>query len=181
MKTKNVKISPFSDVQSIQIGEGTMIWQYVVVLPGAKIGKGCNINAMVFIENDVILGDNVTVKSGVQLWDGVRIEDNVFIGPNVTFTNDLFPRSKIRPEKFVTTFIHNHASIGANATIIAGITIGSYAMVGAGSVVTKDIPPHGLVYGNPAHLHGHVCCCGHKIDKNKYCSICGQKINSVDF
>nr|WP_321500631.1 acyltransferase [uncultured Dethiosulfovibrio sp.] len=166
-------IHGLSDVQSKDIGENTYIWQYVVILPGAKIGSNCNINALVFIENDVIIGNNVTVKSGVQIWDGLRIADNVFIGPNVTFSNDLFPRSKIRPSEFVKTNIEDHASVGANATIIAGVTIGAYSLIGAGSVVTKDVPPHGLVYGNPARIQGYVCKCGQRIEKGDTCPSCG--------
>jgi len=145
-------IHPLSDVQSQEIGEGTRIWQYCVVLAGAKIGSNCNICAQVFIENDVIVGDNVTIKNGVQLWDGLRIEDNVFIGPNVTFTNDLYPRSKIYPDQFIRTTVKAGASIGANATILPGLTIGEGAMVGAGSVVTKNIPDGATAIGNPAKI-----------------------------
>ena len=141
-----------SDVQSKSIGKGTHIWQFVVILPDAKIGANCNICAQVLIENDVLVGDNVTVKNGVQLWDGVRIEDNVFIGPNATFTNDLFPRSKIYPEQFLRTIIKAGASIGANATILPGVTVGENAMVGAGSVVTKNVPARTVVVGNPARV-----------------------------
>lgn len=137
-------IHPLSDVQSKNIGQDTKIWQFCVVLENAVIGKNCNICAHVLIENDVIIGDNVTVKSGVQLWDGIRIEDNVFIGPNVTFTNDLYPRSKKYPEKFLQTIVKKGASIGANATIIPGITIGENAMIAAGSIVTKDVPANTL-------------------------------------
>jgi len=145
-------IHPLSDVQAKYIGIDTRIWQYCVVFAGAKIGANCNICAQVLIENDVVIGDNVTIKSGVQLWDGVRIEDNVFIGPNVTFTNDLFPRSKVYPEQFLQTIVKAGASIGANATILAGLTIGENAMVGAGSVVTKDVPAGVVVLGNPAKI-----------------------------
>ena len=145
-------IHPLADVNSEQIGEGTRIWQFCVVFAEAKIGKNCNICANVLIENDVVIGNNVTVKSGVQLWDGVRIEDNVFIGPNVTFTNDLFPRSKAHPEIFLQTTIKAGASIGANSTILPGITIGEKAMVGAGSVVTKDVLAGQVVAGNPAKV-----------------------------
>jgi UDP-2-acetamido-3-amino-2,3-dideoxy-glucuronate N-acetyltransferase len=145
-------IHPSSDVKTTQIGIGTRIWQFCVVLAGAKIGENCNICANVLIENDVIIGDNVTVKSGVQLWDGVRIEDNVFIGPNATFTNDLMPRSKVYPTQFLQTVIKAGASIGANATILPGITIGEHAMVGAGAVVTRDVPAGKIVVGNPAKI-----------------------------
>lgn len=135
-----------TDVQSNNIGEKTTIWQFVVILKDAIIGEDCNINAHVLIENDVKIGDNVTIKSGVQIWDGIKIEDNVFIGPNVTFTNDLTPRSKQYPESFSKTVIKKGASLGANATIIAGNEIGEYAMVGAGAVVTKPISKNEL-YG----------------------------------
>lgn len=169
------RIHPLADVQSGYIGDDTTIWQYVVVLKDARIGKNCNINALVFVENDVVIGDNVTVKSGVQIWDGVRLEDNVFVGPNATFTNDLLPRSKVRPERFEQTVVRHHASIGANATIVAGVTIGEYALVGAGAVVTKDVPPHGLVYGNPAKLRGYVCNCGKKAEEFSRCPDCGYR------
>lgn len=145
-------IHPLSDVQAQNIGEGTRIWQFCVVFAQAKIGANCNICAHVLIENDVIIGDNVTIKSGVQLWDGMRIEDDVFIGPNVTFTNDLYPLSKIYPEKYLQTVVKAGASIGANATILPGVTINGNAMVGAGSVVTKDVPAGVLVVGNPAKV-----------------------------
>jgi len=149
-------IHPLTDVQSINIGEGTKVWQFCVILKNAVIGKNCNINCHVFIENDVVIGDNVTIKPGVQIWDGLRIENNVFIGPNVTFTNDLVPRSKIYPDRFETTTIENGASIGANATIIAGVRIGANALVGAGAVITKDVPPYTVWYGNPAIQKGYI-------------------------
>ncbi|MCG9723555.1 acyltransferase [Shewanella sp. Isolate7] len=143
-------IHPLSDVQSTYIGENTRIWQFVVVLPNAKIGENCNICSHCLIESGSFIGNNVTVKSGVQIWEGVKIEDNVFIGPNVTFTNDKTPRSKVYPEKFSETIIRKGASIGANATILPGIVIGEGAMVGAGAVVTKDVKPRATVLGNPA-------------------------------
>ncbi|MBC2722679.1 MAG: N-acetyltransferase [Desulfosporosinus sp.] len=167
-------IHPTAEVQTKSIGEGTTVWQYCVILQGARIGKDCNINYNVFIENDVIVGDNVTVKSGVQLWDGLRIEDNVFIGPNVTFTNDMFPRSKRYPGEFLKTLIGEGASIGANATIIGGLTIGRYAMIGAGSVLTKNVPDHTLWYGNPAQWKGYVCCCGNKMGDDLICGFCNS-------
>jgi len=161
-----------SDVQTSSIGEGTNIWQFVVILKNAVIGKNCNINAHCFIENDVVIGDNVTVKCGVYLWDGIEVGDNVFIGPNVTFTNDRMPRSKQYPEEFQKTIISEGASIGAGATILGGVKIGKYALIGAGSVVTKDIPDNALVYGNPAVIKGFVCKCGQKLDKKNECKHC---------
>ena len=140
---------------------------FCVVFPKACIGKNCNICANVLIENDVIIGNNVTVKSGVQLWDGVRLEDNVFIGPNVTFTNDVCPRSKEYPEKFERTVIKRGASIGANSTVLPGITIGEYAMIGAGSVVTKDVPAFTLWYGNPARQVRHISSDGKRINNKQ--------------
>jgi UDP-2-acetamido-3-amino-2,3-dideoxy-glucuronate N-acetyltransferase len=150
LEMNNAQIHPLSDVQSKEIGDGTRVWQYCVIFPAAKIGKNCNICAQVLIEGDVVIGDNVTIKSGVQLWDGIRIENNVFIGPNATFTNDLFPRSKQYPNKFLQTIIKSGASIGANATILPGVVVGENAMVGAGAVVTRDVPPMATVVGNPA-------------------------------
>jgi acetyltransferase-like isoleucine patch superfamily enzyme len=143
-------------VQTQNIGDNTYVWQFCVILKNAVIGSNCNINCQVFIENDVIIGNNVTIKPGVQIWDGIRIEDDVFIGPNVTFTNDLAPRSKQYPERFEQTQIKQGASIGANATILAGNIIGEFSMIGAGSLVTKNIPPFTLWYGNPALQKGYV-------------------------
>ncbi|MCP1997423.1 acyltransferase [Flavobacterium sp. HSC-61S13] len=151
---KNYTVHPLADVQCENIGNDTMIWQFTVILAGAKIGSNCNLNAQVFVENDVIIGNNVTIKSGVQVWDGVTLEDNVFVGPNVTFTNDLFPKSKQYPKKFEKTLVKKGASIGANATIIAGIVIGENALIGAGSVVTKNVPANTIWYGNPAVQKG---------------------------
>lgn len=145
-------IHPSADVQSKQIGEGTRIWQFVVVLPGAVIGRDGNICSHCFIENQVVVGDRVTVKCGVQLWDGVTLEDDVFVGPNATFTNDLAPRSRNAAAQLLPTLVRKGASIGANATILPGLTIGEGAMVGAGAVVTKDVPPRTLVVGNPARV-----------------------------
>jgi len=145
-----VFIHNLADVATRDIGDGTRIWQFTVVLAGAKIGSECNVCAYVFIEGDVVVGDRVTIKCGVQLWDGLRVGDNVFIGPNVTFTNDLFPRSKHYPEKYLLTIIEDGASIGAGAVILPGLTIGAGALVAAGAVVTKSVEPRTLVRGNPA-------------------------------
>ncbi len=160
-------IHPSADVKSTHIGDNTNVWQFCVVFPDAVIGSNCNICAHVLIENDVVIGDNVTVKSGVQLWNGVRIADDVFIGPNVTFTNDLVPRSKVYPERFAETRVCRGASIGANSTVIAGNTIGEYALVGAGSVVTCDIPPHTVWYGNPARHRGYITSDGVLLDMDR--------------
>lgn len=146
------QIHTLANVLANSIGDGTRLWQFVVVLPSARIGADCNICSHVLIENDVIIGDRVTVKSGVQLWDGLRIEDDVFIGPNVTFTNDPFPRSKQYLPAFAETIVKAGASIGGGATILPGVTIGSGAMVGAGAVVTKSVPDNAVVVGNPARI-----------------------------
>jgi UDP-2-acetamido-3-amino-2,3-dideoxy-glucuronate N-acetyltransferase len=141
-----------SDLGDCSIGEGSSIWQYVVILDGAKIGEDCNVCAHCFIEDSVVIGDRVTIKSGVYIWNGVIISDDVFIGPGVSFTNDIFPRSKKYLTNFPTTKIEQGASIGANATILAGVTIGENSMVGAGAVVVKDVPSNAVVVGNPAKI-----------------------------
>jgi acetyltransferase-like isoleucine patch superfamily enzyme len=148
--SESAKVHALADVAPCDIGPETRVWQFVVIIAGARIGAGCNICAHVLVEGDVQIGDRVTVKSGVQLWDGLRIEDDVFIGPNVSFANDPFPRSRVRPEAFAVTTVCRGASIGSGAVILPGITIGSGAMVGAGAVVTKDVAPGSLVVGNPA-------------------------------
>ena len=148
-------IHELSEVKSSNIGTNTNIWQFVIILPNAKIGNNCNICAHTFIENDVVIGNNVTVKCGVYLWDGITIEDNVQIGPNVTFTNDKYPRAK-QPFKLQRTRISENASVGAGAVILGGITIGESAMIGAGAVVTKDVPPFTLWTGNPATQKGYI-------------------------
>ena len=145
-------IHKLADVASSEIGEGTRVWQYVVILKDAKIGQNCNICAHTLIEGDVIIGNNVTIKSGVYVWDGTRIEDDVFLGPNATLTNDLMPRSKQYPDSFSGITLKKGSSIGANATLLPGITVGEGAMIGAGAVVTKDIPDYAVVVGNPAKI-----------------------------
>lgn len=142
--------------ESNNIGKDTRVWAFAHVLPGATLGSECNVCDNVFIENDVIIGDRVTLKCGVQVWDGITIEDDVFIGPNATFTNDLFPRSKVYPQTFARTIIRRGASLGANCTILPGITIGINAMIGAGAVVTRSVPPNAIVVGNPAKIVGYV-------------------------
>ena len=143
-------------VETAAVGQGTRIWAFVHILPGATIGDNCNICDHTFIENDVIIGNRVTVKCGVQVWDGIRLEDDVFVGPNAAFTNDKLPRSGVHNHKLPVTTVKAGASIGANATILPGITIGSRAMVGAGAVVTRDVPPWAIVTGNPARITGYI-------------------------
>jgi acetyltransferase-like isoleucine patch superfamily enzyme len=147
---------PLSVVESSSIGDNTRIWAFAHILPGARIGAECNLCDHTFIENDVIIGDRVTIKCGVQLWDGIDVEDDVFIGPNATFTNDAFPRSKRLQEKLPRTRVRKGASIGANATILPGLTIGERSMIGAGSVVTRDVPADTIVAGNPARICGYA-------------------------
>jgi UDP-2-acetamido-3-amino-2,3-dideoxy-glucuronate N-acetyltransferase len=172
-------IHPTSEVHSNNIGDGTSIWQFCVILERAKIGRNCNINCNVFVENDVEIGDNVTIKPGVQIWDGIKIGDHVFIGPNVTFTNDLVPRSKVYPDKFTKTIIEEGASIGANSTILAGNFIGRYSFVGAGSVITKSIPSFTIWYGNPAKCKGYITKSGTILDLNLI-SQTGEQYRLVD-
>jgi len=149
-------VHPNGLCESTKVGAGTRVWAFAHVLPRAAIGRDCNICDHVFIENDVLVGDRVTIKSGVQLWDGLRIEDDVFIGPNTTFSNDKFPRSKRYPERFLETRIEKGASIGAGAVVLPGITIGRGSMVGAGAVVTRSVPANAIVVGNPATIVGYV-------------------------
>ena len=149
-------VHPQGLCESANVGPRTRVWAFAHVLPGARIGADCNVCDHVFVENDVVVGDRVTLKCGVQLWDGVRLEDDVFVGPNATFTNDPFPRSRRKPERFATTIVRAGASIGANATILPGLTIGAGAMVGAGAVVVRSVPPQAIVVGNPARIVGYV-------------------------
>lgn len=157
-------IHPQALVESDQVGAGTRIWAFVHVLKGASIGARCNIGDHSFIENGVRIGDDVVIKNGVSIWQGVTIEDRVFIGPNASFTNDLVPRAKVYHENYQKTLVREGGSIGANATILCGITLGRWCVVGAGSVVTRDVPDFGLVYGNPARLQGWSCICGLKLN-----------------
>ena len=172
-------VHPQGICESTEVGEGTRVWAFAHVLPGARIGRDCNICDHVFIENDVVLGDRVTVKCGVQLWDGLRVDDDVFIGPNVTFTNDPFPRSKQRPAAFATTRIGKGASIGANATILPGTVIGREAMVGAGTVVTGNVPARALVTGNPGRISGYVDAIEHEAEAPAAAVVPAEKVRRL--
>lgn len=159
--------SKLSDIQSEKIGENTRIWQFCVILPGAEIGDNCNICSHIFIENDVKIGNNVTIKSGVQLWDGITIENNVFLGPNVTFTNDLVPRSRmIDKSRLKKTTVKEGASIGANTTVLPGVVIGKYAFIGAGSLINKNVPNNTLWFGKPATQRGFITNSGITLNMN---------------
>lgn len=149
-------IHPLSDVKSKNIGQKTKVWQFSVIFQDAIIGENCNICAHTLIENDVRIGNNVTIKSGVYVWDGITLEDNVFIGPCVTFTNDKKPRSKQYSNEFPKTIVEHGASIGANATVLPGVRIGANALIGAGAVVTKDVPENAIMVGNPAIIKGYI-------------------------
>lgn len=153
--TDDVFVHAAAICESKSLGPRTRVWAFAHILPGAQIGADCNICDHVFVENNVVIGDRVTVKSGVQLWDGVNLEDDVFVGPNATFTNDKYPHSRQWLDDYPVTLVRHGASIGANATILPGIEIGQDAMVGAGAVVTENVPPNAVVYGNPARIHGY--------------------------
>lgn len=173
-------IHPTAEVQSNNVGAGTRVWQHCVILESAVIGKNCNINAFCFVENDVVIGDRVTLKSGVYLWDGVAVEDDVFIGPGAVFVNDNHPRSRILPAHWEKTTLLWKSSIGANATILGGLTIGRGALVAAGAVVTKSVPDHALVAGNPARQIGWVCWCGQRLSEDLKCAACHRQFQRVD-
>jgi acetyltransferase-like isoleucine patch superfamily enzyme len=164
-------IHPLAEVQTKFIGEETSVWQFAIILSGAVIGNNCNINCHTFIENNVVVGNNVTIKSGVYLWNGITIEDNVFIGPNATFTNDQYPRSKFYPDEFQQIIIKHGASIGANATILGGVEIGRFAIIGAGSVVTRSVPDFALIIGNPGKIVGWLDEFGKKMRQDADCWI----------
>ena len=167
---------PNALVESEQIGAGCRIWAFAHIMQGARLGARCNVGDHAFVECGATLGENVTVKNGVSIWDGVSAENNVFIGPNVVFTNDRNPRAAIKKDKseFLRTRICEGASLGANVTVVCGITVGRYAFAGAGAVLTKDVPDYALVLGNPARQVGFICECGEKLPRNLAC-ICGLK------
>ena len=170
--------------ESDEIGPRTRIWAFVHVMRGARVGADCNICGHVFIEAGARVGNGVTLKNNVSVWDKVVIDDDVFVGPSAVFTNDLIPRAKVKKptEDFLPTFVKQGATIGANATIVCGVTIGPQAFVGAGAVVTKDVPAHALVVGTPAKLVGWICTCGWKLPESFLCR-CGlsfRKVNDVE-
>ena len=176
-------VHPTAIVESDDVGDGTKIWHFAHVRHGSRIGSNCNIGKSVYIDIDAEIGDNVKIQNFVSVYKGVTIEDDVFVGPSATFTNDLYPRAFIWDESHVSaTRICRGASIGANATIVCGITVGEYAMIGAGSVVAKDVPPFALMIGNPARLLGYVCYCGNRLIEDAAqssfkCSVCGKSVN----
>jgi len=169
-------VHPHALVETEEIGAGTRIWAFAHVMKGAIVGKNCNIGDHAFIESNVIVGDGVTIKNGVAVWDGVSLGDHVFVGPNAVFTNDRNPRAEVKKsrEQFVMTKIDAGASIGANATIVCGVTIGRYAFVGAGAVVIRNVPAYALVAGNPARQIGFMCECGERLPESLACE-CGNR------
>jgi len=176
-KPKQVFVHPLALVDSENIGPGTRIWAFTHVAKGARIGADCNIGEHCYIENDVVIGNRAVIKNGIALWDGITIENDVLLGPNVALTNDLLPRAKTYLDEPVRTLIRRGASIGANATLLCGITVGSYAMIGAGAVATRSVADYALVYGNPATLKGFVCQCSKKLvfdDSRARCE-CGRE------
>lgn len=171
--------------EGAQIGVGTKIWHFCHIMPGAKIGERCNIGQNVLVSSGVTLGNNVKIQNNVSLYTGVIVEDDVFLGPSMVFTNVINPRSHVnRKDEYKTTLVCKGASIGANATIVCGITLGKYCFIGAGAVVTKDVPNYALVYGTPARIRGWVCQCGEQLKFDKHekatCKICGDKYQKQD-
>ena len=169
-------LHPSGLCESADVGAGTRIWAFAHVLAGARVGARCNLCDHTFVETGAVIGDGVTVKNGVQVWAGVTLEDDVFVGPNATFTNDVMPRAAVkRPQEawLAPTVVRRGASIGANATIVCGTTVGEGAFVGAGAVVVGDVPPHTVVVGNPARRIGWVCRCGGRLPGPGVCGACG--------
>ena len=163
--------------QDATVGDGTYVWNEAQVREGARIGANCRLGKGVYVDRNVVVGDNCKIQNGATLYDGVTVEDDVFIGPHAVFTNDLYPRAVAESWKIVATLVKRGASVGANATILCGVTIGSCAMVAAGAVVTRDVPDYGLVQGNPARLRGYVCDCGRPLDADFFCSHCEKHLS----
>ena len=174
MSSGSYFVHPQALVETESIGEGTRIWAFAHVMRDARIGSNCNVCDHAFVESNVVIGDAVTIKNGVAIWDGVTLADHVFVGPNAVFTNDLNPRAEVKKSRaqFVATDVQEGATIGANATIVCGVTIGRYAFVGAGAVVIRDVAPYALVVGNPARQIGFMCECGERLPESLVCP-CG--------
>ncbi len=174
-------VHPKALVETRSIGSGTRVWAFAHVMKGAVIGLDCNVGDHAFVESDVRIGDRVTVKNGVSIWKGVTLENDVFVGPNAAFTNDRFPVSRCNDFKLESTRVCRGAAIGANATVVCGVTIGEYAMVGAGAVVTRNVPPQALVYGNPARVRGFLCVCRERLTFKSGTArcICGKKFRKT--
>jgi acetyltransferase-like isoleucine patch superfamily enzyme len=177
-----VRVHPQGLCESDDVGEGTRVWAFAHVLPGAKVGRDCNICDCAFVEDGATLGDNVTVKNGTLVFRGVTCEDDVFLGPNVLFTNDLRPRAanKVDPDALVTTLVRRGASLGAGTVVVCGTEIGEFAFAAAGAVVTRDVPAHAFVAGNPAVHKGWVCRCGARLDSELVCTECGERYRESD-
>ncbi len=170
-----VRVHPKGLCESDDVGAGTRVWAFAHVLPGARVGRDCNICDGAFVEDGAVLGDRVTVKNATLVFSGVTCEDEVFLGPNVLFTNDLRPRAAIRkgPDELVSTMVRRGVSLGAGTVVVCGTEIGEYAFAAAGSVVTRDVPAHSFVAGNPAKHRGWVCVCGERLPEDLRCHVCG--------
>jgi UDP-2-acetamido-3-amino-2,3-dideoxy-glucuronate N-acetyltransferase len=179
MQAQSYFIHPQALVETQQIGEGSRIWAFAHVMKDAIIGQHCNICDHAFVESNVVIGDGVTIKNGVSVWDGVTLGDHVFVGPNAVFTNDMNPRASVKKtrEQFLPTHVQEGASIGANATIVCGVTIGRYAFIGAGTVVIRDVPAYALMVGNPARMIGYMCQCGETLPDSFVCT-CGKQFKA---
>lgn len=176
MKSNSYFVHPHALVETEAIGDNTRVWAFAHVMNGAVVGKNCNICDHAFVESGVTIGDGVTIKNGVAIWDGVTLGDHVFVGPNAVFTNDLNPRAEVKKghDQFVATRVEEGASIGANATIVCGVTLGRYAFIGAGTVVIRDVPAYALMVGNPARQIGYMCECGETLPESLVCA-CGRR------
>lgn len=181
MNSNSYFVHPQALVETEQIGEGTRVWAFAHVMKNAVIGKHCNIGDHAFVESNVVVGDGVTIKNGVAVWDGVSLADHVFVGPNAVFTNDLNPRAEVKKSagQFVRTDVQEGASIGANATIVCGVTIGRYAFIGAGSVIIRNVPAYAMMVGNPARQIGFMCECGERLDSELVCP-CGKRYRQAE-